>query len=315
MRILVLGAGGFIGQRIVAALVRVHGADKVVAGVRRPDSRLMPGVEQRYVDAVDTVSVQSAAVDITHVINSVMGSERAIVQSARNVALLVRDGLVQRAVHLSSIAVHGVEGGTVREDDPLGLPADSYAAAKVEAERFFRAIAAENGVILRPGLVYGPGSSLWTLRIGRLVASGRLGPLGPGGEGICNLVHVEDVADAAVAACTVKDAGGRAFALVAAPAPDWNRYLADMAAAMGVPSRPVSPAKLWLERALAYPLTALRAPLEKAGIAVPDAITPGLARLFPVRQNFDSSAPGLLLVGWRDYAQCVRESAAWLARQ
>lgn len=314
MRILVLGAGGFIGRRIVAALVRAHGADKVVAGVRRPGSRLMQGVEQRYVDAADPVSVQSAAVDITHVINSVMGSERAIVQSAHNVALLVRDGIVQRTVHLSSIAVHGVEGGTVREGDPLGRPADSYAAAKVEAERFFREIAA-GGVILRPGLVYGPGSSLWTLRIGRLVASGRLGPLGPGGEGTCNLVHVEDVADAAVAACTVKEAGGRAFALVAAPAPSWNRYFADMAAVMGVPSRPVSPVKLWLERALAYPQTALRAPLEKAGIAVPDAITPGLARLFPVRQHFDSSAPGLLLAGWRDYAQCVHESAAWLAQQ
>lgn len=315
MRVLVLGAGGFIGQRIVASLVRSHGAHNVIAGVRRPGGGQIEGVEQRCVDAVDPASVRAAAIGVTHVVNSVMGSERAIVQSARNLALLVSDGVVERAVHLSSIAVHGLRDGVVREDDPLGSPADGYAAAKIEAEHSFAEMAGPGGVILRPGLVYGPGSALWTRRIGRLVASGRLGPLGPVGEGACNLVHVEDVADAAVSACAMKEAGGRAFALVAAPAPSWNAYFADLAAAMGVPSRPVSPAKLRFERALAYPLTALRGPLGKAGIMLPDAITPGLARLFPFRMYFDSSAPGLLLPGWRDYAETLRESAAWPAGQ
>ncbi len=316
MRTLVLGAGGFIGQRIVAALVRAHGAGNVVAGVRNPGGGQAGGVEQRRVDVMDPASVRAAATGVTHVVNSVMGSDRAIVASARELALLlVQDGGVEHAVHLSSIAVQGLRDGTVREDDPLGPPADGYAAAKIEAERAFTQIAGKGGVILRPGLVYGPGSALWTLRIGRLVASGRLGPLGPAGEGICNLVHVEDVADAVVAACAVGDAGGRAFALVAAPAPSWNSYFAEMAAAMGVPSRPVSPAKLRFERAFAYPLTALRGPLGKAGIILPEAITPGLARLFSARTRYESSAVGSLLTGWRDRAEAIRESAAWLARQ
>jgi len=168
-------------------------------------------------------------------------------------------------------------------------------------------------VILRPGLVHGPGSALWTLRIGRLLAAGRLGALGPMGEGICNLVDVEDVADAAAAACTTEAAGGRAFALVALPAPTWNTYFADLASAMGVPLRTISPLRLTMERAAAYPLTALRGPAGRAGITVPEAITPGLARLFPVRSQFESSAPGILLPGWRDYRDSLRRSADWLA--
>lgn len=311
MRVLVLGAGGFIGRRIVAALQRTIGPANVVAGIRRSGLN-DPAIEERFVDANDADSVRKASHGIDCIVNSVMGSEKAIVASAHNAAQMVRDGVVGRVVHLSSIAVHGARDGTIRESDSLGPPADGYAAAKIAAEARFTDLAGDNGVILRPGLVHGPGSTLWTLRVGRLLAAGRLGPLGAQGKGICNLVDVEDVAAAAAAACHVKEAGGRAFALVAAPAPDWNAYLMDLARALGVPVRPISPLRLTMERALAYPITALRGPAARIGITLPDAVTPGLARLFPVRTRFESSAIGLLLPAWSDYAQSLRRSADWL---
>ncbi len=312
MRVLVLGAGGFIGRRIVAALERRIGAANIVAGVRR-HTDIDPAIEQRLIDANDLASVRSASGDINCIVNSVMGSDQAILSSARNVAQLVHDGAVGRAVHLSSIAVHGVKDGAIREADPLGSPADGYAAAKIAAEIAFTELAGSRGVILRPGLVHGPGSTLWTLRIGRLLASGRLGSLGAQGEGICNLVDVEDVADAAAAACVEDVAPGRAFALVASPAPTWNAYFADLAAAIGVPFRPISLRRVAVERAAAYPITALRRPAGKLGITMPEAITPGLARLFPVRTEFESSAVGTLLPDWRDYQDSVQRSAAWLS--
>ncbi len=312
MRILVLGASGFIGQRIVAALERTVGPANIVAGTRRASS-IPPGIEQRRVDACDLASVRSACLGVDCVINSVMGSDQAIVSSARNVAQLVKDGAISRAVHLSSIAVHGVRGGLIRETDPLGPPADGYAAAKIAAEAAFTQLAGARGVILRPGLVHGPESTLWTLRIGKLLAAGQLGALGQAGDGICNLVDVDDVADAAAVACQSESAGGRAFALVASPVSSWNAYFADFASAMGVPLRAISPVRLTIERAAAYPITALRGPAGKLGITLPEAVTPGLARLFPVRTQFESSATGVLLPGWRDYRDSLHRSADWLA--
>lgn len=306
MRVLVLGAGGFIGQRIVAATARRYGIGSVVAGVRSP-RRAATGVEQRIVDAEDRASVEAALSDITHVVNSVMGSDHAIVGSARHVAEAVRSGKIERAVHLSSIAVYGHRDGLVREGDPLGPPVDGYAAAKIEAEAFFTHLAGERGVILRPGLVHGAGSALWTMRIGRLVASGRLGPMGRSGEGTCGLVHVDDVADATVSALDAPEAGGRSFTLVAAPAPSWNAYLADVAAAIDVPIRPLSAARLGFERLLAYPITAWR---RAVGGGAPEAITPGLARLFNLRATYESSAIGPLLPRWRDYREHLSESLA-----
>lgn len=312
MRVLVLGAGGFIGRRIVAALTRRHGPDCVIAGLRRTlPSEEMPGVKQRLIDAEDARSLRSAIGGVTHIINSVMGSESAIIESARNVGSLVRDGAIERAVHLSSIAVFGIRSGVIGENDPLGPPADGYARAKIDAERSFAEGAGDGGVILRPGLVYGSGSTLWIRRIGRLVAAGRLGPLGPTGEGTCALVHVDDVADAAVASCGAANVEGRAFTLVAGSAPSWNTYFADMAAAMGVASRPVSLLHLRFERALAYPLTALNAALGRSY----ETVTPGLVRLFDVQATFESSAVGTLLLDWRDYPTHLRESAAWLGKK
>lgn len=314
MRILILGGGGFIGKRITVAAVRAHGAGAVVAGVRRAGSGTAVGVEERLVDAEDEASVRAATAGVTHVINSVMGSHGAIVESAGHVAGLVADGRIEGAVHLSSIAVYGIRSGIVREDDPLGPPADGYAVAKIEAETLFASRARRRGVILRPGLVHGPGSVLWTRRIGRLLAAGRLGPMGPMGEGACALVHVDDVADAAISALTTSGAGGRSFTLVAQPAPTWNAYFTDLASAMDVPVRPLSPVRLGLERTLAYPLATLSPIMRRLHMAPPEAITPGLARLFGVDMRFGTSAVGTLLPGWRDYSASLRDSAAWLAK-
>jgi len=169
-------------------------------------------------------------------------------------------------------------------------------------------------VILRPGLVHGAGSALWTRRIGRLLASARLGPMGRAGEGACALVHVDDVADAAVSALTVPEAVGRAVTLVAGPATSWNAYLVDLASAMGAPIRPLSPFRFGLERALAYPIAGLSPIMRRFGMEPPEAVTPGLARLFGVDMRFETSAVGILLPAWRDYSASLRESAAWLAR-
>jgi len=309
VRLIVLGASGFIGRRIVELAAETLGPGAVIAAVRNIQGHdaFPQGIEQRKFDAEAAESVLSACEDADRIINCVMGTRRAMVESCRGSSRMVASDPKRRLVHFSSIAVFGDIEGTVAEDAMPGHPADGYAAAKIEAERTVRSAPADSWTILRPGLVHGPGSPLWTLRIARLIRSRRLGPLGAKGGGTCNLVSVDDVAASALAACGSSAAKGRSFTLVADGPPTWNQYLEDMAAAFGMAPRPLSPVRFGIERALAYPI----ALLERTGLSVPDAITPGLARLFGQRVHFASSAVPTLLTGWQDYRTVLTDSAAW----
>lgn len=309
MRLIVLGAGGFVGRRIVGQAAARFGAEAVIAGVRRPTGgEIFPaGVAQRVFDGEVADSVCHACEDATHIVNCVMGSRRAMVESCHGAVQAIAGDASRKLVHFSSIAVFGDRRGVVAEADTPGPPIDAYAAAKIEAERIVRAAPSDHWTILRPGLVHGPGSELWTRRIARLVGSGRLGPLGPLGEGICNLVAADDVVAAALAACGSAEADGRAIALVADDPPSWNRYLEDMAEALGLLPRPISPARLRAERYLAYPLTLM----ERLRLPAPAAVTPGLFRLFGQNVRFASSAVPTLLPAWRDYPTALAEGARW----
>lgn len=313
MRLIVLGASGFIGREIVVRAAALHGPATVIAAVRRPrDAGFFPaGVEQRAFDAEDGDSVPRIGEDAGHVVNCVMGSERAMIESCRGAIRAVAGQPGRRLIHFSSIAVFGDARGAVAENAPPGRPADGYAAAKIEAERMLVEAQAVDWTILRPGLVHGRGSMLWTWRIARLVAARRLGPLGPRGTGPCNLVAVGDVASGALAACSDGQVGRRAFALVADDPPSWNEYLTDMAHALGISPRPLSPARLGIERALAFPFTALK----RLGLPAPEALTPGLVRLFDQQVRFASSAVPLLLPAWQDYETVLADGARWVAER
>ncbi|WP_336966228.1 NAD-dependent epimerase/dehydratase family protein [Sphingobium aquiterrae] len=308
MRILVLGASGFVGRRIVAQMVARHGPQSVIAGVRRAGAA-PAGVEARVVDACNSGAVEAAARGTTHIVNCVMGSNRAIVASARTAIAAAERLELAGLVHFSSVAVYGDREGEIREDAPQGVGVDGYGAAKVEAEAILRASPYGRITILRPGLVHGPGSVLWTARIARLLMAGRLGDLGACGQGICNLVHVDDVAAFAIH-CLGEGQGG-VYNLVAPEPPSWNGYLTDFARALGLPPRRISPARLRTERYAAYPLKIAEMLGGRLGMVTPPPMTPGLTGLFNRRAHYVSDAAHAALPGWAGHATAIADSAAW----
>ena len=200
-RILVLGATGFIGRRVVDALAASTWATPVAASRRaRPGQ---PG--SLVVDATRADALAAALQGIDGVVNCVAGDAAVI---AGNAAALfdAASRLPQPppVVHLSSMAAYGSAVGLVDETAPLLGDLDAYSSAKAAAET--RAAAYPAAVILRPGIVYGPGSPWWSDRIARLLVARRLGDLGARGDGWCNLVHVDDVARAAVSALRMPEA-------------------------------------------------------------------------------------------------------------
>jgi nucleoside-diphosphate-sugar epimerase len=319
MKVLVLGASGFVGSRLVRALVA--GSDmQVVAGLRRvrSDFDALP-VEQRVIEVTDASSLQEGLAGITHVVNCVMGSNEAMVSGTRLLCEAMVSRACTRLVHFSSTAVFGQAQGLIGDDAPFGADVDAYGQAKIECEQLVRAAQASGleTVILRPALIHGPGAEQWTARIGRLLRWHRLGDLGPAGDGLCNLVHVDDVVQAAVLALHVDAANTCAFNLAEPDPPTWNRYLMDFAREIGaVPVHRLPGWQLKLEtRFLAIGLKVaqiIAGKLKLGRLPIPDPITPSFARLFAQDIRFDpAGADRVLGLKRTAYRDGLAGSAAW----
>lgn len=309
-RILILGADGFVGRHVVAALAREPGVEPV-ALVRRATDALPSGTTVRRADATDPVALRRALEGIEAVVNCIAGSEATMVAVTRNlVAAEVRCG-----IHLSSMAVYGEATGLVDEDSPRDAAGNAYARAKIACEDIVSSAAAR-WVVLRPGCIHGPGSSQWTERIGRLLRQHRIGDLGERGDGICNLTFIDDLVRAILAALRHPGALGGTFN-VSDPAPKrWNAYLIGLGLAIGaVPITRVS--RRWHSaevKLLAPALVGAGRILGKTPLRVslPPAVTPSLARLWRQEITLDHRRADAALGFFRTPPErAIAEAAEW----
>jgi 2-alkyl-3-oxoalkanoate reductase len=313
-RVLVLGASGFIGEHLVAALAASKWAVPV-ASSRRGTTRCTEPVETLRLDVRDATAIRDAVRSVDAVVNCVAGDNESIVSGAQ----VLFESCAQltprpRIVHMSTISVYGSATGTADETSPLLADGDGYGAAKVKAESLARGY--RSVVFLRPGIVYGPGSSTWTERIGRLLLAHRLGDLGVAGEGYCNLVHVDDVVAATLLALRRTELDGEAFNLSLPVTPSWNDYFRRFAGALATSSVPISRTRLRMEQLVVAPPVKVAEILAQArGMKwrPPMPISPSLVRLFgqPLRMDV-SKAERVLGMKWKPLDDGLRESAAWL---
>jgi nucleoside-diphosphate-sugar epimerase len=321
MNVLVLGGSGYIGARLVA-LLREAGWAQVVSA----SSRTAGGEPGRLrLDTRDAVAMRDALRGMDAVINCVAGDAQSIAEGARVLAEAAAAAGHPRLVHLSSMSVYGAVEGRVDEAATPGPLLGWYDQAKREAERHMAAFAAGGGtaVVLRPGCVWGPGSTLWVGRIGRWLRAGRLGDLGVAGDGWSNLIHLDDVCLAAIRALQLPLSAGtlRAFNLGGPDSPRWNEYFIDLALAIGAtPVRRIAPLQLQADARIAGPvLHLLRKGLDRAGRPtrqVPEPITPGLVALWQRHLRLDPrAATRQLKLDWTPYPTALQEAAAWFVEQ
>lgn len=226
-RILVTGSTGFIGARLCERLTvdyklayralvrnfaRAPRIARLAADMVRGDIDDLESLD-RALDGCDTV---------VHLAYSDGPQTRRLLRACRKRG-------IQRFVHMSSIAVHGVNPGpeSAREETaPIGhYPGEEYSNMKAAAERAVQAAIGQGlrAVILRPTIVYGPYGPFVTSIVDAARERGVLTLLDEG-RGVCNSVYVDDVCDAIRAALESDRALGSAFFVTADRAVTWRDF-------------------------------------------------------------------------------------------
>ncbi len=320
MRVLVLGATGFVGQALIRRLVRTSGNQVIGAGRRRPPDNAATGADYRIFNGTDRAALMEAAAGVSHIVNCVMGPGDVMAQTTRNVCEVAERAGVQCVVHFSSSAVYGATIGLITELTPTADDTDWYGAAKIACETIV-ADYMERGprhVILRPSCIYGPGSEQWSGRIGRLLIARRLGDLGVAGDGCCNLVHIDDVCAAVQSVLSLPTSGVETFLLSGPSLPTWNDYFLAFARALGaVPLLRLPDWRLRVERTLFAPALKISergfAAMGARSVRVPDPITPSLLRAFQLEASYDGAhAARVLGLRWTPVAHGLVDAAAWV---
>jgi nucleoside-diphosphate-sugar epimerase len=237
MRILVTGASGFIGGVTCAqALARGH---EVVALVRRPGSE-PPGTAPALADLRDGEAVRrgiaASGPDCVLHLAAVTAEtrddaevEEVDLRGTERVVAACESARVRRLVFTSTVVTGDAQGRLLTEDEPLPVQT-AYGRAKQAAERAVLASSVD-GVVVRPGHVYGPGGWYAHEIVPRVKQPGRFAVVGRG-DNLWDMVHVEDVA-AALLDAAERAQPGRVFHCADDTPITYYDFVALTAAALG----------------------------------------------------------------------------------
>lgn len=317
--VLVVGGGGFVGGAVLRALA-ADSAFSAISGVRRKPAH-PHGPAFRLCDALDPASLDRAFAGTDCVVNAVLAGPAETQRATSNICQAAMRAGGPRIIHISSMAVYGAATGLIDESSPLDAGGSRYAAGKIACERLVAAYARSGAgaVILRPGIVYGPGGEQWIGRLCRLLRARRLGDLGAAGDGICNLCFADDLGQAVTVVLRAPADAGEAINLATPVPPRWNEVLTTLALAIGaVPVPRIGARRLALEsRALAIPLHLAKRAARSAGLAenvFPEPIPASLLALFAQHIRLDPRRADALGFQRTDDAQGLNLSAAWFLR-
>jgi nucleoside-diphosphate-sugar epimerase len=248
VKILITGAGGFLGTRIVERLLaagetdlrvmlrdpaKLRGLEEIAA--RYPGASLEPVTVNLRNPAEIGPAVAGCAM-VIHAAAALKGSPAEMFMdsavASRNLLDAVSEIKPMRVVLISSFGVMGAaeleRGALIDERTPLERHPewrDVYSHSKLRQEQLFWEYRQKYGfelVVLRPGVIYGPGGGHFSNRVG-LKLFGIFAHLG--GSNSLPLTYVDNCAEAIVVAALSPDAAGEIYNVVDDDLPTSREYL------------------------------------------------------------------------------------------
>ncbi len=225
--VIVTGATGFIGRRLVVALLDLGAKVSVILRSGHGAKALQEQGVTVWTGALSDPSFVETALKeneiLFHLAYDVRASGRDNMSAFSTLNSAVQASDLERVVHMSSMVVydHWPDGVINEEAAATRTGREDYRDTKIEMEEAFLA-SAKPVAILQPGIVYGPGSGMWTdapreaLRRGLVIL--------PDPIGLCPAIHVDDVVQATLRAALVSDLAHERFILNGPGKSTWGDF-------------------------------------------------------------------------------------------
>lgn len=275
MRVFVAGGSGAIGRPLVRQLVE---AGHEVTGMTRREERAAEiraaGARAVVCDALDATALREVVTEaapevVVHQLTALPHelalkgdflepTNRLRTEGTRNLLDAARAAGARRLVSHSVAFFYAPEGDWVKDEEaPLfeDAPGPFASAARAISELEHQVISTEDieGIVLRYGWFYGPGTHFsadgWQAKEARR----RRLPIVGKGTGTYSFIHVEDAASATVAAVE-RGAAGIYNVADDEPAP-MREWVPPYAEAVGAPKQMRAP--VWVARLVAGPATSM----------------------------------------------------------
>jgi 2-alkyl-3-oxoalkanoate reductase len=259
MKVFVAGASGVIGTQLVPQLAAAgHDVTAMTRSPAKADALRALGARPVVADALDPDAVARAVAEtepevIVHQLTALKGdpglrhlrnpdrfaamTNRLRTEGTDHLLAAGRAVGIRRFIAQSIVAIgtYARTGGPVKtEEDPLDLDLPAKGRSGADAIRYLEdavtGIEGTEGIVLRYGAFYGPGTGISAdpeALLTRSIRKRRL-PIIGGGGGVWSFVHIEDAASATVAA--VDNGGPGSYNVVddePAPVREWLPFLAE----------------------------------------------------------------------------------------
>jgi predicted dehydrogenase/nucleoside-diphosphate-sugar epimerase len=243
--VLVVGASGFIGSRLVERLLLECGARPrvLLRGHARSARLARLGIDrfELVMGALDDPAVVERAVSGCVAVFNCAYDWFSVDANQSGIEALIRACIGNRAalIHLSTISIYEpLQDGALDEDSAFPAAGTSYGMAKRALDARIQQAVLDSGLratILSPTVVYGPFGRAWTSTPAKRVRNGNV-LLPENGEGLCNAVHVDDVCQAMIRAASIPHQNGSRYLVSADEPVSWAAFYGAYANALGRPA-------------------------------------------------------------------------------